>query len=104
MRGARLAAPLLKRLHLELGGNSALVVLEDANLEHAARVGSFGSFHNAGQVCMAVSRHLVAARLVENIRRCSPNGPKGSRSATRPTGMSLTDRLSTRPLATRFTP
>jgi benzaldehyde dehydrogenase (NAD) len=62
---ARLAAPLLKRLHLELGGNSALVVLEDADLEHAARLGSFGSFHNAGQVCMAASRHLVAARLVE---------------------------------------
>jgi len=62
---ARLAAPLLKRLHLELGGNSALVVLEDADLEHAAQLGSFGSFHNAGQVCMAASRHLVAARLVE---------------------------------------
>jgi benzaldehyde dehydrogenase (NAD) len=62
---ARLAAPLLKRLHLELGGNSALVVLADADLEHAARVGSFGSFHNAGQVCMAASRHLVAAPLVE---------------------------------------
>jgi benzaldehyde dehydrogenase (NAD) len=62
---ARLAAPLLKRVHLELGGNSALVVLEDADVEHAARAGSFGSFHNAGQVCMATSRHLVARPLVE---------------------------------------
>jgi benzaldehyde dehydrogenase (NAD) len=62
---ARLAAPLLKRVHLELGGNSALVVLEDADVEQAARTGSFGSFHNAGQVCMATSRHLVAEPLVE---------------------------------------
>jgi benzaldehyde dehydrogenase (NAD) len=62
---ARLAAGLLKRVHLELGGNSALVVLEDADVEQAARAGSFGSFHNAGQVCMASSRHLVAASLVE---------------------------------------
>ena len=41
------------------------VVLEDADLEQAVRAGSFGSFHNAGQVCMASSRHLVAASLIE---------------------------------------
>jgi benzaldehyde dehydrogenase (NAD) len=62
---ARLAAGLLKRVHLELGGNSALVVLEDADLEQAVTAGSFGSFHNAGQVCMAASRHLVAAPIIE---------------------------------------
>jgi benzaldehyde dehydrogenase (NAD) len=62
---ARLAAPLLKRVHLELGGNSALVVLPDADLEQAARAGAFGSFHHAGQVCMAASRHLVADTVVE---------------------------------------
>jgi benzaldehyde dehydrogenase (NAD) len=62
---ARLAADRLKRVHLELGGNSALVVLEDADIEQAARAGSFGSFHNGGQVCMASSRHFVAAPVVE---------------------------------------
>jgi benzaldehyde dehydrogenase (NAD) len=62
---AKLAAPLLKRVHLELGGNSAIVVLDDADLEHAVQAGSFGSFHHAGQVCMAASRHLVAAPVVE---------------------------------------
>ncbi|HET9561351.1 MAG TPA: aldehyde dehydrogenase family protein [Propionibacteriaceae bacterium] len=62
---AQLAAGLLKRVHLELGGNSALVVLEDADVEQAVQAGSFGSFHNAGQVCMAASRHLVASTLVE---------------------------------------
>ena len=61
---AELAAPLLKRVHLELGGNSALIVLEDADLEQAAVAGSVGSFMHAGQVCMASSRHIVAAPLV----------------------------------------
>jgi benzaldehyde dehydrogenase (NAD) len=63
---AELAAPLLKRVHLELGGNSALIVLEDADVEQAAVAGSVGSFMHAGQVCMASSRHLVAAPLVDD--------------------------------------
>ena len=62
---AQLAAGMLKRVHLELGGNSALVVLEDADVEQAVQAGSFGSFHHAGQVCMASSRHLVATPVVE---------------------------------------
>jgi benzaldehyde dehydrogenase (NAD) len=62
---AQLAAPLLKRVHLELGGNSVLVVLDDADIAQAVKAASFGSFHHAGQVCMASSRHLVAASLVE---------------------------------------
>src|SRR6478609_4295442 len=63
---AELAAPLLKRVHLELGGNSALVVLEDADIELAAAAGSVGSFLHAGQVCMASSRHLVSSRLADD--------------------------------------
>jgi len=63
---AELAAPLLKRVHLELGGNSALVVLEDADIELAAAAGSVGSFLHAGQVCMASSRHVVSSRLADD--------------------------------------
>ena len=56
---ARLAAEHLKRVHLELGGNSAFVVLDDGDLEKAVSAGSFGSFFHQGQVCMSASRHLV---------------------------------------------
>src|SRR4051794_2216634 len=56
---AGLAAKHLKRVHLELGGNSALVVLDDVDLETAVSAGAFGSFNHAGQICMAASRHLV---------------------------------------------
>ena len=57
---ARAAADRLKRVHLELGGNSALIVLDDVDLEKAVSVGAMGSFNHSGQICMATSRHLVA--------------------------------------------
>jgi benzaldehyde dehydrogenase (NAD) len=49
----------LKRMVLEMGGNSPLVVLEDADLEAASSAGAWGSFLHQGQICLAVSRHLV---------------------------------------------
>jgi benzaldehyde dehydrogenase (NAD) len=60
------AAKHLKRVHLELGGNSALIVLDDVDLEQAVSVGAFGSFNHAGQICMATSRHLVAASIADD--------------------------------------
>ena len=54
-----LAGQHLKRAHLELGGNSALIVLPDVDVRAAASVGAFGTFAHAGQICMATSRHLV---------------------------------------------
>ena len=54
-----LAARHLKRAHLELGGNSALIVLDDVDLSRAVSAGAFGSFFHQGQVCMSTSRHLV---------------------------------------------
>lgn len=53
------AGRLLKRAHLELGGNSALIVLDDADLERAASAGAWGSFLHQGQICMTAGRHLV---------------------------------------------
>ncbi|MCX4530667.1 aldehyde dehydrogenase family protein [Streptomyces sp. NBC_00841] len=57
------AGRLLKRVYLELGGNSALVVLEDADLEGAVAQATWGSFFHQGQICMTTGRHLVHASL-----------------------------------------
>ena len=62
---AELAGRHLKRVHLELGGNSALVVLDDADLDRAASAGAWGSFLHQGQICMTTGRHLVHERVAE---------------------------------------
>lgn len=54
-----LGAQHLKRTHLELGGNNALIVLPGADLALAASAGAFGSFMHQGQICMTTGRHLV---------------------------------------------
>lgn len=59
-----LAGQHLKRAHLELGGNSALIVMADVDLEQAVSVGAFGSFMHQGQICMTTGRHLVDERVV----------------------------------------
>jgi benzaldehyde dehydrogenase (NAD) len=59
-RIGELAGRHLKRAHLELGGNSALLVLDDADIEAAAGLAAWGSFFHQGQICMTTGRHLVA--------------------------------------------
>jgi len=58
-RVGELAARHLKRVHLELGGNSALIILDDADVAKAASAGAWGSFLHQGQICMTTGRHLV---------------------------------------------
>ena len=53
----------LKRVALELGGNSPFVVLSDADVEQAARAAVFGRFLHQGQICMSVNRIIVDAQL-----------------------------------------
>ncbi|MCS7006460.1 MAG: aldehyde dehydrogenase family protein [Thermoleophilia bacterium] len=53
------AAGTIKRVTLELGGKSANVIFEDADLERAAAAAPYGVFDNAGQDCCARSRILV---------------------------------------------
>ncbi|WP_328764463.1 MULTISPECIES: aldehyde dehydrogenase family protein [unclassified Streptomyces] len=60
-----LAGRHLKRAHLELGGNSALVVLGDADVGAAVAQASWGSFFHQGQICMTAGRHLVHASLYD---------------------------------------
>jgi anti-anti-sigma factor len=48
-----------KPLHLEMGGNAAAIILDDADLDLAAEKSVMGAFNNAGQRCDAISRVLV---------------------------------------------
>jgi betaine-aldehyde dehydrogenase len=52
-------AKTLKRVSLELGGKSPLLIFEDADIETAVGWAMFGAFFNQGQVCVASSRILV---------------------------------------------
>ncbi|WP_158891521.1 benzaldehyde dehydrogenase [Amycolatopsis anabasis] len=53
------AGRALKRASLELGGNNALIVLDDADLDAASSAGAWGAFLHQGQVCMTAGRHIV---------------------------------------------
>jgi len=58
-RVAQLAAPNITRVTLELGGKSANVLLSDADLATAVKVGVANAFLNSGQTCSAWTRMLV---------------------------------------------
>lgn len=62
---AGVAARHLKPCLLELGGKSPLIVLDDADLDEAARAANFGAFINSGQVCMATDRILVDEKVAD---------------------------------------
>ena len=64
-RVAALAAETVKRVTLELGGKSPNLILEDADLAAAVKVGVANCFLNSGQTCTAWSRMLVPDSLHE---------------------------------------
>ena len=59
------AGRALKRVSLELGGNNALIVLDDADLEVASSAGAWSAFLHQGQVCMTAGRHIVMAGVAD---------------------------------------
>jgi aldehyde dehydrogenase (NAD+) len=77
------AGELLKKCCVELGGKDALIVLDDADIEHAVNAATFGAFMHQGQICMAVERIIVhekvaddfTAKLVANTRKLNVGDP-----------------------------
>lgn len=60
--GKQLAAEAgkhLKKITLEMGGKSPMIILNDADLDYAVNAAAFGVFLHQGQVCMANSRLIV---------------------------------------------
>ena len=65
---AATAAPMFKKLSLELGGKNATVVLDDAPLEEIMDGIVRASFTNSGQVCLCGSRVLVDAEIYDRFK------------------------------------
>ncbi|MFF0148426.1 betaine-aldehyde dehydrogenase [Amycolatopsis sulphurea] len=66
-RVAQLAAANITKVALELGGKSANVVLDDADLARAVKTGVGNAFLNSGQTCSAWTRMLVPERLQDEV-------------------------------------
>jgi aldehyde dehydrogenase (NAD+) len=76
-RVMELCAQSLKRVSLEMGGKSANIILEDADLTAAIPAGVFGCYLNSGQVCSAPTRMLVPrAKMaeIEELARAAASG------------------------------
>jgi len=66
---AQTAGGLLKKVSLELGGNNALIILDDADLDQAAMIGAWSSFHYQGQTCITAGRHIVERGIADSYAR-----------------------------------
>ncbi len=66
-RIASLAAPMMKHLHLELGGKDAFVVAPDADLDTAVEALAYAALINTGQVCTSSERVYVPASLRDEL-------------------------------------
>ncbi len=58
----------MKPAVLELGGKNAVIVLDDADVDHAVDAVTFSVFMNSGQICMSADRVLVHASLAEEFK------------------------------------
>jgi acyl-CoA reductase-like NAD-dependent aldehyde dehydrogenase len=58
-----------KKVVLELGGKSPLIILKDADLDYAVSTACFGIFIHQGQICMAGSRIIVEAPIYDEFLR-----------------------------------
>jgi succinate-semialdehyde dehydrogenase / glutarate-semialdehyde dehydrogenase len=89
---AAAAGEQLKKTVLELGGSDAFIVLDDADVAEAARVGARSRFLNCGQSCIAAKRFIVVEsvaadfeqRLVEEAQRIVVGDPRDGRTTMGP--------------------
>ena len=76
-RISELAAQAVKRVALELGGKSASVILDDADLATAVKGTMNGCYLNSGQTCTALTRMLVPDSLYQEAARIAAEVAKG---------------------------
>ncbi len=76
-RISELAAQSVKRVALELGGKSAAVILDDADLPSAVKSTVNGCYLNSGQTCTALTRMLVPESKYEEAAQLAADVAKG---------------------------
>jgi aldehyde dehydrogenase (NAD+) len=76
-RISEVAAQTVKRVALELGGKSASVILDDADLAAAVKGTVNGCYLNSGQTCTALTRMLVPASKYEEAAKLAVEAAKG---------------------------
>ncbi|MDH5577311.1 MAG: aldehyde dehydrogenase family protein [Betaproteobacteria bacterium] len=76
-RISEVAAQQVKRVALELGGKSASVILEDADLAAAVKGTVNGCYLNSGQTCTALTRMLVPASKYDEAAKLAVEAAKG---------------------------
>lgn len=81
---ASIAGKNIKKSLLELGGSDAFIVLNDADLDEAAKVGTLARLQNCGQTCVAAKRFIIQKdiesdflpKFVEEYKKYVPADPK----------------------------
>ncbi|MFT8549134.1 NAD-dependent succinate-semialdehyde dehydrogenase, partial [Liquorilactobacillus satsumensis] len=89
---AEAAGKYLKKSSMELGGNDAFVILDDADLEQVLEVAKRARTYNAGQVCTSSKRFIVAdnlydeflKRLGEDFKQLKPGDPLDEKTTLAP--------------------
>ena len=71
------AGSVLKKCVLELGGSDAYIVLEDADIEAAAKVAAAARMVNAGQSCIAGKRFIVVRSVLDRFERALVDAMRG---------------------------
>jgi len=61
----KIAGELLKDVSLELGGNQVMIVLDDADVDQAAKAAVSGAYAHQGQVCIAINRVLATPKVYD---------------------------------------
>jgi benzaldehyde dehydrogenase (NAD) len=96
-RVGELAGKTLKKVSLELGGNNALIILDDADLELAVNNAAWGAWFHQGQICMASSRILCRTQSEKRHQQTRRQGQAttGGRSSFRASGIGAGDQRQT---------
>lgn len=74
---ARNAAPTIKRVHQELGGKSANIILDDADIPAAVAAGVARIMNNSGQSCNAPTRMLVPRARMDEVKVAAKAAAEG---------------------------